>query len=105
MWPDPRQRNSYRNPDPVAGGCNTAIGGQGQSGCMRLVCCRSSSELQISVRTKLKDATTLSYLAWFNRSCLAGTLVGWLVPMVQSQGQNGATDYCPAQDQQQQQQQ
>ena len=46
----------------VAGGCNIAIGGQGQSGCMRPVCCRSLSELQISVRTKLKDAAILSLL-------------------------------------------
>ena len=45
--------------------------------------------------------------ALLNRSCLAGTVVGWLVPMVRWQvqawqGQNGATDYCPAQDPQQQ---
>ena len=32
-----------------------------QSGCMRPVCLRSSSELQISVRTILKDAATLSW--------------------------------------------
>ena len=47
---------------PVAGGCNTAIDGQGQSGCMRPVCHRSSSELRISVCTMLKDAATLSWL-------------------------------------------
>ena len=46
---------------PVAAGCNTAIGGQGQSGCMKPVCQRSSSELWISVCTMLKDASTLSW--------------------------------------------
>ena len=46
----------------VAGSCNTAIGGQGQSGCMRPVCRRSSSELRTNVRTKLKDAATLLWL-------------------------------------------
>ena len=37
---------------PVAGGCNAALGGQGQSGCMRPICCRSSSKLWISVRAQ-----------------------------------------------------
>ena len=33
----------------------------------------------------MKDAATLSCpgQAWLNRSCLVGTVVGWLVPMVQ----------------------
>ena len=44
-----------------SGVCNTAIGGQGLLGCMRPVCCRSSSELLISVCTMLKDASTLSW--------------------------------------------
>ena len=52
----------YRLSAPVAGGCNTAIGGQEQSGCMRPVCHRSSSELQISVCTMLKDAATQSWV-------------------------------------------
>ena len=52
---------------PVTGGCNTSIGGQGQLGCMRPVCRRSSSELRISVRTKLKDAATLSWLGLFKQ--------------------------------------
>ena len=30
----------------------------------------------------LKDDATLSWRAWLNRSCLAGTVVGWLVPIV-----------------------
>ena len=47
----------------LAGGCNTAIGGQGQLGCMRPVCHRSVSKLRISVPTMLKDAATLSWLA------------------------------------------
>ena len=46
---------------PVAGGCNTAIGGQGQLGCMWPVCSRSLSKLRISVHTMLKDASTLSW--------------------------------------------
>ena len=45
----------------VVGGCNIAIGGQGQSGCMWPVCRRSSSELQISIGTMLKGAATLSW--------------------------------------------
>ena len=47
---------------PCSGGCNTAIGGEGQSGFMRPVCRRSLSELRISVRIKLKDAATLSWM-------------------------------------------
>ena len=47
---------------PCSGGCNDAIGGQGQSGCIRPVCRRSLSELRISVCTMLKDAATLSWL-------------------------------------------
>ena len=70
---------------PVAGGCNTAIGGQGQLGCMRPVCSRSSSELQISAHTTLKDAATLSWLGLVKQVLpIEGRVVGWLVPMVQS---------------------
>ena len=69
---------------PVAGGWNTAIGGQGQLGCMRPVCHRSSSELQISIHTMLKDAARCPGRACLNRSCLEGTVVSQLVPMVQS---------------------
>ena len=63
------------------GGCKTAIGGQEQSGCMWPVCRRSLSKLPISVCTMLKDAATLPYPGWA-WSCLEGTVVGWLVPMV-----------------------
>ena len=40
--------------------------------------------------------------AWLNRPCLAGIVVGWLVPMVRARVRvparaDGATDYCPAQ--------
>ena len=52
----------YPLPAPVAGACSTAIGGRGQSWCMRPVCHRYSSELQISVCTMLKDAATLSWV-------------------------------------------
>ena len=44
----------------VAHDCNSAIGGQGQSGCMWTVCHGSLSELRISVRTKLNDVDTHS---------------------------------------------
>ena len=58
------------------------------------VCRRSLSELKISVRTMLKDAATLSCpgRALLNRFCHAGTVVGWLMLMVQSpvQAQAGA---------------
>ena len=58
----------------VAHDCNPAIGGQGQSGCMRPVCRGSSSELWTNVRTMLQDAARLSWLGLEpgNRSCLAG---------------------------------
>ena len=50
----------------------------------------------------------LSWPGLVNRSCLAGTVVGRLVPMVQLRPwapaiEEQATDYCPAQDLQQQQ--
>ena len=50
------------------------------------VCRRSLSELKINVRTMLKDAATLSCpgRALLNRFCHAGTVVGWLMLMVQS---------------------
>ena len=103
---------TFRKVAPAAGGCNTAIRGQGQSGCMRPLCHWSSSELRISVCTKLNDAV----LSWLGlvKQVLPSKDAGWLVPMVQSRvraefkpgrGQNGATDYCPALDQQQRQQQ
>ena len=44
----------------VAHDFNSAIGGQGQSGCTWTVCHGSSSELRISVRTKLNDVDTHS---------------------------------------------
>ena len=58
----------------VAHDCNPAIGGQGQSGCMRPVCRGSSSELRTNVRTMLKDAARLSWLGLEpgNRPFLAG---------------------------------
>ena len=87
---------------PVAGGCNTAIGGQGQWGCMQPVCHRSSSELRISVRTMLKDAAALSRLGLVKQvlpsrdSCwLASQWCG--LEFEPWQGQKGDTDYCPAQ--------
>ena len=52
------------------------------------VCHRFSSKLQIIASTlKCCHAAMLSCpgWAWLNRSCLAGTAVGWLVPMVHSQ--------------------
>ena len=67
---------------PVSGGCHNAIGGQGQLGCMRPVCHRSSSELQINVCTTVcsRMLPHCHGWAWLIRSCLAGTVVGWLVP-------------------------
>ena len=69
------------------------------------VCRRSLSELKISVRTMLKDAATLSCpgRALLNRFCHAGTVVGWLMLMVQSPVQALAgvdlgcvlCNYCP----------
>ena len=53
--------NNLVGPCTVAGGCNTAIGGLVQFGCMLPVCHRSSSQLRISIRTMLKDAATLSW--------------------------------------------
>ena len=65
----------------VVGGCNIAIGGQGQSGCMWPVCRRSSSELQISIGTMLKGAATLSWPGLVNHVLPSrdSWLVGWLV--------------------------
>ena len=51
-------RSINKDTAPVEGGCNTAIGGQGQSGCMWPVYCRSSSGLWISIHTLLKHAAT-----------------------------------------------
>ena len=44
----------------VAHDCNSAIGGQGQSGCTWTVCQGSLTELRISIRTKLNDVDTHS---------------------------------------------
>ena len=53
----------YRLSAPVVGAVTLQlVHGQGQSGCMRPVCHRSSSELQISVCTMLKDAATQSWV-------------------------------------------
>ena len=47
------------------------------------VCRKSSSEQRFGIHTMLKDAATLTCpdWAWLSRSCLAGTVVSWLVPV------------------------
>ena len=92
---------------PVSGGCHNAIGGQGQLGCMRPVCHRSSSELQINVCTMLKDAATLSWPGLVNQvlpsrdSCWLASAKWCGRKFEPCQGQNSATDKWPAQDLQQ----
>ena len=76
---------SIRYISPCSGGCNTAIGGQGQSGCVSPVCHRSLSKLRISVRNMLKDAATMSWLGLV-KQVLPSRDSCWLakVPMLQS---------------------
>ena len=74
------------------------------------VCYRSSSELWISVHTMLKDAATLSWPGLVNQvlpskdSCWLASANGVVSKLSPGKGQIGATDYCPAQILQQQQQ-
>ena len=78
---------------------------------MWLVCHRSSSELRISVRTKLNDAATLSWLGLVKQvlpskdRCWLASANGVVASSSPGEGRTGATDYCPALQQQQQQQQ
>ena len=73
------------------------------------VCHRSSSELRISVCTKLKDAATLSWLGLVKQvlaskdRCWLASANGVSERSSQGEGRTGATDYCPALQQQQQQ--
>ena len=93
----------------VAHDCNSAIGGQGHSGCTWTVSHGSSSELWISIRIKLNYVEPLSQMGLVKLPHLSvrgskkpqiNDCGVWLVPMVQTQVRVPAradrrTDYCP----------